>query len=112
MFSRSLDTNKNWKSFLDKRGQARGVGWFMTPGFGLGVLLLLPYGGVMSGSHSQRGMEGEILRKFMELQGALWKESGSPVISGVWVQSLLTPRHCSELVYLRESNWKGREQAM
>lgn len=71
MFSMSLDTNKTGKHLLDKG--ARGVRWFVAPGFGLGVPLLLPCGGEMSGSPSQKGKEGGILRKLAELQGDLWK---------------------------------------
>lgn len=73
MFSVSLNTSKTGKSLLDKG--ARGVRWSVAPGFGQGegVPFLLPYGGVASGSHFQRGKKKGILRKLRELQGDLWK---------------------------------------
>lgn len=42
--------------------------WPVAPGFGLGVPVPLPRGGVMSGSRSRRGMEGGMRRKLLERQ--------------------------------------------
>lgn len=49
----------------------------------------------------ERGKEEGILMKIMELQVDLWKVNRSPVIPGVWVQSLLKLGHWSGCMCLR-----------